>query len=307
VADSPPVDAVERRHGGGECDPLNLAGQARKALDGSDQVNTTLAADRGMDLVQDDRRDTAQQRATAARGEQDVEGFRGGDEDLGRPARHSSPLLRRGVAGPGLDPDLGHALPGSRHRRPQLLEGLDQVAPDVAAQRLQGRYVENPHAAARPGPAEESVDRGQEGGQRLARTGGGREQDMFAGRDGRPGQPLGLGGLAEARGEPAPDHRMEELETAMRRGHGRRRRYARDRRPVKRSRPSGLGDSRLVARESRNRAATPRGARAYFFPSRLFISISTRRANSSGGTSSTRVAIHQVIPKGSRTPPSRLP
>src|SRR5205823_7803305 len=81
-----------------------------------------------------------------------------------------------------------------------------QVLLDVVRQRLERRHVDHRRLVRQPvpeqRPADEVVDGGQEGGERLARAGRGGDQGVAAGLDLRPGARLRLGRRAEALLEP---------------------------------------------------------------------------------------------------------
>ena len=86
-----------------------------------------------MQLVEDDAPQAAEQRPRVAVREQQRELLRGRQQDVRRPLDLPGALVRRRIAGAGLDAD--RAAPISRDRR---LE----VARDVDRERLQGRDVE---------------------------------------------------------------------------------------------------------------------------------------------------------------------
>ena len=85
---------------------------------------------------------------------------------------------------------LGRGQARRRRRGGQLAERLLQVAAHVVGQRLERRDVEDRGAVLQPALhrlAEEPVEAGQEGGERLAGAGGRGHQHVLAGRDQRPG------------------------------------------------------------------------------------------------------------------------
>ena len=71
------------------------------------QVGAPFAAGDRMDLVEDDRRDAGKDVPAAFGGEQDIEAFGGGDQDLGRIAQHPPAFVPGRVAASGLDADSG--------------------------------------------------------------------------------------------------------------------------------------------------------------------------------------------------------
>ena len=70
-------------------------------------MGATLVVGYGVDLVDDDSVDVAEVFAGFAGGEEDVEGFRCGDEDVRRVAEHGGTLFGEGVAGADGSADLG--------------------------------------------------------------------------------------------------------------------------------------------------------------------------------------------------------
>src|SRR4029077_5713072 len=88
-----------------------------------------------------------------------------------------------------------------------------EVAVDVVGERLEGRDIHHVNLVGEagrlyPGP-HQLVDHREKGGERLARAGRGRDQDVPPGRDGRPRRGLRRGCGIEGAGEPAGDGRME--------------------------------------------------------------------------------------------------
>src|SRR5262249_15610213 len=124
-------------------------------------------------LVEDQRVDATQQ-LPGARREQEEERFRRGDEDVGWLAEHRRALLLRRVAGADSDAQLG-AEPRER---------AAQVPLDVVVERLERRDVED--AEPLPWSVGEAIDRGEEGCERLPRTGRRLDEDVPAGGDRRP-------------------------------------------------------------------------------------------------------------------------
>ena len=156
-----------------------------------------------MDLVHDAPPGPGEQ-LLGARGEHQVQRLRRGDEDVRRLAEHRLALSLRGI--PGADRHLQVDADAPQRQA--------QVAVDVVGQRLERRDVDQPD----PGLgvllalSGQAVDRPQERGQRLARAGRGRDQDVIASGDGRPGQLLRRRGRVEGAGEPALGLRVEAIE-----------------------------------------------------------------------------------------------
>ena len=100
-------DLLDRLLGGREANPLQLAAaERREPLEGEGQMGAALVRRHGMDLVDDHAAGGRQHLAAGVRAQKDVEGFRRGHQDMGRPAAHARPLARRGVAGAHPGPDL---------------------------------------------------------------------------------------------------------------------------------------------------------------------------------------------------------
>ena len=108
---------------GGEADSLWWRGEAGEELAGAEavfagdegveaferegEVGAALVVGDGVDFVDDDGADAAEVFARFAGGEEDVEGFGRGDEDVGRVAQHGGTLFGEGVAGADAGADLG--------------------------------------------------------------------------------------------------------------------------------------------------------------------------------------------------------
>ena len=207
-------DGLEGALGGGEADALRRGlGDLLEALQREGEVGAALGAGHGVDLVDDDPAHRGED-LPGRRGEQQVEALRGGDQDVGGVAQHGPPLLGRRVAGAHGRGDLeqgGAAFGGgpgdAAQRRPQ-------VALDVVGQGLEGGDVEQAAAAARRGRGrgEEAVEAPEEGGQGLARPGGGVDQHVAPGGDGRPALLLGGGGRGEGGAEPLRHRGGEQVE-----------------------------------------------------------------------------------------------
>ena len=194
-------DLLARGDGRGQADALGRPfEEVVEALQGQRQVGAALGGGEGVDLIDDDGLDGAQ-RPPHGGGEHEVEGFRRRDEDVRRAGAQTTALGGGSIA-------RAHAHAHRNDRCSELRGGLgdpgqrtSQVPLDVDAQGLERGYVQHPHTAAAvagrapvPGRAatgrwvpDEPIDGGQEGGQRLARTGGRDDQRVLATVDGRPG------------------------------------------------------------------------------------------------------------------------
>ena len=139
--------------------------------------------------------------------EQQVEGFRRGDENVGRTPDHLRALGLRRIARADSRSDPVGPL--------DALQGLDQVSLDVVAEGLQRRDVEDVDGVGEVARAiftHEVIDGTEERGEGLPRPGG-REQERVvpAANDG-PGLDLGGRGPLEGALEPRADRREEAPE-----------------------------------------------------------------------------------------------
>ncbi len=144
--------------------------------------------------------------------EQDVERFRRGDDDMRRAPAHALALARRRVAGahPGADLDVGQAL--RAQRLADAGERRVEIRLDVVRQRLERRDVDDLRLVRQPSfepLPHQRVDRGEEGGERLARAGRRGDQHMPPGLDRRPGLGLRRGRRPKLAVEPGRDRRVE--------------------------------------------------------------------------------------------------
>ena len=138
--------------------------------------------------------------------EQQVERLRGRDQDVGRAPRHgravrrsACPRCARGRVARAI-PDRGR---GSPRAGPAGSSARRSTARAAARRR-------RPGSRRAVGPlAEKAVDRGQEAGQRLARSRGGGDEDVLSRPHERPALALGRGGLAEPALEPGLDSGMK--------------------------------------------------------------------------------------------------
>jgi hypothetical protein len=190
-----------------------VAAERGQPLERQRQMGTALIRRHGVNLVDDHGADGGEHRAPGFRPEQDVERFRRGDDDVRRAAAHAFALARGRIAGPhpGADVHVRQAL---------LAQGLAnagkrrfEVALDVVRQCLERGDIDDLRLVREPAVeplAHQRVDRRQEGGERLAGPGRGRDQHMPAVHDGRPGLRLCRGRGGEAAVKPRGNGRMKQ-------------------------------------------------------------------------------------------------
>jgi hypothetical protein len=207
-------DAIERPLGGAQSDALRWhRGDLLEALQGEGEVRSALGGCDRMDLVDDHPPHRLQQPGGRGR-EHEVEALRCGDQDVRGMLQHPPAFLGRGVAG-AQRRNRGRqrfaATGGGMGDAPQWAA---QVALDVVSQCLEWGHVEHP-ASVRFGwrvLVEQPVQRPEEGGQGLARTGRGVDQGVLARGDRLPTQLLSRGGGAKRGFEPLPGRRGEAVE-----------------------------------------------------------------------------------------------
>ena len=187
-----PADLLERALRRRERDPLHRPlHQLLQALDADRHVRAALRACNRMHLVDDQRLDRAQHVA-CLRGQHQVERLGRRDQDVGRILEDLAPLLLRRVARAHRD----------AHLRLQTGQRAAQVPLDVVVERLQRRDVEHPQTLARR--RAQPVERVEERGEGLARTGRCLDEHVGAARNRRPALDLRRRRPVEGALEPVP-------------------------------------------------------------------------------------------------------
>ena len=131
-------DLGDRPHRRREPDALERpAGQPVEAFERQRQVAAPLVAGQRVDLVHDHGVRGAEHLPTAGRGEQQVERFGGGDQDVGRLPRHPGPFGGGGVSGAELGADGRERAAVDRGAGGDLGERDLEIPANVGAQRLQ--------------------------------------------------------------------------------------------------------------------------------------------------------------------------
>src|ERR1700730_1299841 len=189
--------------------------QGLQALARQRQMGAPLVVGHGVDLVDDDGLNIMQDRAAALRGEENVERFRRGDENVRWPLQHGAALVHQGVAGADRGPNLGHEQAALARQLQNFAEWDLEVFLYVVAQRLERGDIQHFGAVAQIAGqrlAHETVNAGQEGGERLARAGRGGDERGSPGQDVRPALLLRLSRGAELLDEPLRYERMSPSE-----------------------------------------------------------------------------------------------
>ena len=194
---------VRLAHRGREADGAGLRCQPPHPGEREGEKIAALRGDEGVQFVEDDGAQPGKEAFRLAVGEQQRELLGGREQDVGWALNLSGALVRRGVAGPGLDRD------GEIHAGDRRVE----VAGDVDGERLERRDVEGVKAPRLAPPAIGALAQldqaRQEAGQRLARAGRCDEQRRAPGPDGREQFELMRAGRPAAGGEPRGEARRK--------------------------------------------------------------------------------------------------
>ncbi len=165
-----------------------------------------------MNFIDDDCLNCAEDFAAFCAGEQEVERFGGGDQNLRRAAQHGGALGGRSVACAHQGANWQRLAAGSERHLLQFGQGHFQIAMDVVGQCFERRDIDHAHSVGERAIdclAQEPVERSKKRRQRFTAAGRGGDQGMAAGRDFRPAARLRLGWLAEAIAEPGFDEGVE--------------------------------------------------------------------------------------------------
>ena len=191
--------------------------QSLEAFERKRQMSAALVVGDRVNFVHDDRFDVAQHLAALFRGQQDVQRFRRGDQNVRRPPQHGAALVHRRVAG-----THGHA--NWRQEQAALARLLQNLAErnfeiflDVVAERLQRGDVEHLGLVGElscEGFAHQGVDASQKCREGFARAGRSGDDRAAASQDMRPARLLRLGGRGETFEEPLPHDGVGPIESS---------------------------------------------------------------------------------------------
>ncbi len=197
-------DLLERALRRRQRDALGLVvAEGGEALEREREVRAALGRGHRMHLVDDHGANVAQHLALA-RGEHQEEALGRRDQHVGWTSGHAATCVGRRVAGAHGHLDIAQLLACRRGHRPDAGERRAEVAFDVVVERLQRREVQQRRARAGSALlAEQPIEAGEEGGERLPAAGRRADEDVLAARDRRPGACLGGRGIAEGVLEPA--------------------------------------------------------------------------------------------------------
>ena len=204
------LDGTLRRR---QADPSDLLlGQGAQSLYGQGQVRAALVVGHGVDFVQDNGSHILEAAPAALRGEQDVQRFRRGNQDVRRVFRHLLALGLRRIAGAHRGSDGGQGQAATCRQRLNILQRPFKVLLDVVGQRLERRHVHHLGSVRQSlaqALANQLVNAGQEGGQGFAGAGGRGDEGVPSLGDGRPALALGRSRFLEPAAEPVLDDGME--------------------------------------------------------------------------------------------------
>ena len=181
--------------------------QSFQPLQRKRQMRAALVVGHGVDFVDDDGLDIAQNGAASFRRQQDVKRLRRGDQNVRRPLQHRAPLVHQRVAGADRRANLRHQQAALARHLKNLAQRHFEIFLNVVAQRLQRRDVKHFGAVVQIAGqrlADQAVDAGEKCGQSFAGTGGRGDQRGAPGKNVRPALLLGFGRRAELSGRTTP-------------------------------------------------------------------------------------------------------
>ena len=168
-----------------------------------------------VDFVDDHRARRGQHRAAGFRTEQDVQRLRRSHDDVRRAPAHLRALGLRRIAGTHTGADFHIGQTEFEQLVADAGERRFQIYAHIVRQRLQRRDIDDEGFVRQrrlDATAHEFIDRGQEGGDRLARARGCRDQRMTPGLDRRPGAHLRGRRCGKCAAKPRSNGRVEVVE-----------------------------------------------------------------------------------------------
>ena len=192
-----PIPHEQTRHGldrslrRGQADPARpTVAQHFETFQREREVRTPLVACDGVDLVDDHGVDRAQHLAALLGGHEQIERLGRRHDEAGRVPEHRRTLGTGGVAGAHRDTDRRRVEPELGCHRGDLRQRTFEVLGDVDRERLERRDVDDPgdvgDVVTRGVLAVQPVDRDEEPGEGLARSGRCRDQRVDTASDRRP-------------------------------------------------------------------------------------------------------------------------
>ena len=209
-------DFLDGLDGGREADALgtdsDLGRKRVQAGQRERQVRAALIVGDGVNFIDDHGAGGPQHGSGFLGGQQDVERFGRGDEDVRAMLTHLLAFVGGGIAGAdgsayGIELD---AL--ARGELGDFGQRYFEVLVDVVAQSFEGRDVDDLGLVGKlagAGGTNQAVQADEESGECFSGTGGRRNQDVAAGSDLRPSENLRFGGGGETGSEPLGDERVE--------------------------------------------------------------------------------------------------
>ena len=188
--------------------------QCSKALERKREMAAALVGRERVDFVDDHGARGREHRASGIGAEQHIERFGRGDDNVRWPAPHARTLALRRIAGAHERANFDVPIAERCELGANARERRFEIALDVVGERLQRRDVDDAgfvRQRALDTAAHESVDRREKRGQRLARAGRRRHEDMAALLDRGPRARLSLGGRGKGLAKPGPDSGVEHF------------------------------------------------------------------------------------------------
>ena len=214
TAGEKPCHVLVRSNGGRQPDPLRrLLEQQIQPFERHGQVRAAFGRRNRVHLIHDHRLQPAQGVARR-RGEHQVQRLRCGDQDVGRPPLQQAPVRGRSVSRTHTDGDFCWLQPEPFRGLGHAHERCAEVPFHVHREGLERRDVEHagaPQRVVRRWGCRQPIDRPEECGQGLARTGGRDDEGVGTPGNGLPGAGLGIRRRAECTGKPFPGCRGEAL------------------------------------------------------------------------------------------------